>query len=197
MKKLLVTGFKPFLKEPINPSEILALELGKRFSDIDVLVLPVSYERSFLDLQRHYLSYGPFDAVIMIGQAGGRNSVCLERVALNWSENSLQDEDGIKLPQKTLIDSAPASYISDFFPNDWKDELSKIGATTVSFSAGTYVCNALYYRVIHSLTQNKIPALFVHVPYLPEQVENKPEMPSMPLATQSEILSALITLMKK
>lgn len=197
MKKLLVTGFKPFLKEPVNPSEILALELGKRFSDIEVLILPVSYERSFQELQQHYLSRGPFDGVLMIGQAGGRNSVCLERVALNWSENSLQDEDGIRLPQKALVDSAPASYISDFFPNDWKDELSKIGATSVSFSAGTYVCNSLYYKVIHALTENKVPALFVHVPYLPEQVENKPDTASMPLATQLEILSALVQLVKK
>ncbi len=192
MNKILVTGFKPFLNEKINPSELLLVELTKTFPEIETLVLPVSYENSFEVLKSHWQFKGPFKAILMLGQAGGRDSICLERVALNWSESSNPDEDGIKPSVSALVPGAPSSYISDFFPNAWKDDLNKIAATSISFSAGTYVCNSLYFKVIDQITKKKVPALFVHVPYLPEQTTDKPDAPSMSLQTQSEVISELI-----
>ena len=195
-KKILLTGFKPFLNEPINPSEILANKMAEIFPDLSVLTLPVSYENSFAQLKKYWQSQGPFDGLVMLGQAGGRNSVCLERVAVNWCETSYADEDGVNLPVGPLLANAPSSYISSFFNSQWIDELSKIGPTAVSFSAGTYVCNSLYYRALHELTKNQKPTLFVHVPYLPEQTKDKPQMPSMDLSTQQNIIKKIIELMK-
>lgn len=193
-RKILLTGFKPFNKEPINPAEILTMNLADKFDHVTPLVLPVSYERSFEDLKHFWNKEGPFEALLMLGQAGGRPAVCLERVALNWSETSLPDEDGIKLPPTKLIEEAPASYITDFFKPEWITDLNNIGPTTTSFSAGTYVCNSLYFKSLHHITQAKIPTLFVHVPYLPEQVQEKPNTASMKLETQQNILEKLITL---
>ncbi|QDK36806.1 pyroglutamyl-peptidase I [Bdellovibrio sp. NC01] len=193
-RKILLTGFKPFNKEPINPAEILTTNLAGKFANVTPLVLPVSYERSFEELKNFWHNEGPFDALLMLGQAGGRQAVCLERVALNWSETSLPDEDGNKLAPQKLIEEAPTSYISDFFNQDWITDLNKIGPTTTSFSAGTYVCNSLYFKSLHHITQAKIPTLFVHVPYLPEQVQEKPNTASMKLETQQNIIEKLITL---
>lgn len=192
MNKILVTGFKPFLNEKINPSELLLAELAPLLPSIETLVLPVSYEKSYHAVKNHWQEHGPFDAILMLGQAGGRSSVCLERVALNWSESSHPDEDGVKPAAAAIVPNAPASYILDFFPHNWIVELNNFGPTAVSFSAGTYVCNSLYFKVTHELTQNKIPTLFVHVPYLPEQTADKPEAPAMSLKTQTEVIVQLI-----
>ena len=195
-RRILLTGFKPFLKEPLNPSELLVQNISALFPDVSTLVLPVSYDNSYQVLQNHWQTQGPFDAVIMLGQAGGRSAISLERVAINWSENSLADEDGVHLNPGPLVQNAPESYISHFFPADWKVELSKIAETAVSFTAGTYVCNSLYFKVLHGLTKNQIPALFVHVPYIPEQTADKPNTPSMALDLQLQIIKRLVEMVR-
>ena len=194
MKRILVTGFKPFLGETLNPSSLILKEL--KDAEVDTLLLPVSFDTVFETLERHWDSKGPYDGLLMLGQAGGRKAVCLERVAINWMEGKVMDEDGVIPPVGTLMDGAPAAYISDFFPAGWVEALKSVGPVEVSHSAGAYVCNALYFQALHHFPQD-VPALFTHVPYLPEQVVNKPEgTPSMDLATQVKIVKALIRLMK-
>jgi pyroglutamyl-peptidase len=191
--KILVTGFKPFQNEAINPSEILLAELAKVFSadEVETLALPVSYENSFSVLKNHWQAHGPYKALVMLGQAGGRPAVSLERVALNWCESGA-DEDGQVPHQGLLIPGAPTSYISDFFAKDWVKNLNEIAPTAVSHSAGTYVCNSLYFKMHHELRNTPVPTLFIHVPYLPEQTLQKPNTPSMPLTQQTQILTHLI-----
>ena len=132
----------------------------------------------------------------MLGQAGGRKAVCLERVAINWAEASAADEDGYRPPLAPLINNAPSSYIVDFFSSQWKDHLSKTGPTEISLSAGAFVCNSIYFQALHTFANMKMPILFVHLPYLPEQTKHKPEMPSMSLETQKKILIELLQMIK-
>ena len=194
MKRILVTGFKPFLGEPINPSAMILKEL--KDADVDTLLLPVSFDTVFETLEIHCETNGPYDGLLMLGQAGGRKSVCLERVAINWMESNSMDEDGVIPPVGALMDGAPAAYISDFFPAAWIDALKSLGPVEISHSAGAYVCNALYFQTLHHFPQD-VQALFTHVPYLPEQTANKPPgTPSVDLAQQVKIIKALIRLMK-
>lgn len=195
-RNILLTGFKPFLNEAINPSEQLVQKISQTHSNINSLVLPVSYQRSFEELKDHWESHGPYKGILMLGQAAGRSSISLERVALNWSESSLPDEDGHRHPTGPLIPGAPTSYISNFFSTDWIELLNTEGATSISFSAGTYVCNSLYYNTLHKITQNAIPTLFVHVPYLPEQIVNKPGAPAIDFHSQFKVISKILDLMQ-
>lgn len=193
--KILVTGFQPFLNEPINPSELLIKALALECPEIETLLLPVSYQNSFLTLQKHWEQAGPYRALLMLGQAAGRKAVCLERVAVNWSETSYADEDGVRLPAGPLVAGSKSACISEFFSPAWREMLNAEGPTEISFSAGTYVCNSLYFHAMNSLCADGTPALFVHVPYLPEQTVNKPEQPSLPFEVQKKIIRRLIGLM--
>jgi pyroglutamyl-peptidase len=193
--KILVTGFRPFRNETVNPSERLLAALARDACDtVDTLLLPVSYQESTSLLREHWLTRGPYRALLMLGQAGGRKAISLERVALNWSETSFADEDQKLLPPGPLLAGAPAAYIADFFPSSWKTELNEIGPTEISFSAGTYVCNSLYFSAQHLLAETRTPALFVHVPYLPEQTESKPEQPSLDFAVQLKVVRRVLQL---
>lgn len=192
-RPLLITGFRPFLEDDLNPSELLVNELTQEIPNVKGLVLSVSFAKAHEELKKFWHDQGPFSGLIMLGQAGGRASVCLERIAVNWIETPTPDEDKVLPPTGPILAGAPEACINDFFPAEWQRRLSHFGPVQISFSAGTYVCNALYYRVLQQGPRD-VKSLFVHVPYLPEQTERKPATPSMDLATQKKILRELIAL---
>jgi pyroglutamyl-peptidase len=195
--KILVTGFLPFQNEKINPSQLILEQLQDR-KDVETVLLPVSYEQAFRALKTVYDSRGPYKGILMLGQAGGRKAMSLERIAVNWCESSLHDEVGYRPPlARKFIASAPASYTAEFFPYEWATELSKIAPTVTSFTAGTFVCNALFFETLNEFSAQNIPALFVHVPYLPEQVVGKPGVDSMPLKDQVAVVQRLLDLFHK
>jgi pyroglutamyl-peptidase len=195
--KFLVTGFQAFAGDKINPSELLLQELMKSQTPVDTLLLPVSYKNAFPALLKKWKDDGPYEHLLLLGLAGGRDQVCLERVALNWSETSQPDEDGFRHPVGPLDPTAPTSYVADFFPTDWISELGKIGPVSTSFTAGTYVCNSLYFQARHKFPPTT-SILFVHLPYLPEQVAGKtpPVAASMDLKIQFKIILELIQRMQ-
>lgn len=199
--RILVTGFRPFLHHTTNASEQVLSRLKKERSDIDTLLLPVSFKNSYLEFQKHWDAKGPYESVVMLGQANGRALVSLERVALNWMESKSPDNDGECPPGGRIIADAPDSYLVDFFPSSWKEALSQaVGGTgsaklaEVSLTAGAYVCNNLYYKVTHELRDTGVKALFVHLPLLPEQICENAGSPSMELQTQMQVVHQLIQL---
>jgi len=64
----------------------------------------------------------------------------------------------------------------------------------ISNTAGTYVCNHLFYTVMNLLESNKMDILagFVHLPYLPIQTLGKEGTPSIPLEQMLDGLERLI-----
>ena len=190
MKRILVTGFEPFQGEKINPSQILLEHLKRDLVvedlKIDTIVLPVSFSNSYPTLQAK-LAENSYDFVLLLGQAGSRSTVCLERVALNWIETFSPDEDGYRPRQGKILDLDEAAIFSPLPLGVWRDRLQAQGhPVTVSLSAGGYVCNYIYYQVCQAFRAlgNKTPVLFVHVPYLPEQAATKAAgTPSLELST--------------
>jgi pyroglutamyl-peptidase len=91
--KILISGFKPFLGESLNPSERLVQEIQKKYSTISTIVLPVEFQAAFNHLKKKILEISP-DVIIMLGQAAGRKNISLEKIALNWRESSQPDEVG-------------------------------------------------------------------------------------------------------
>lgn len=159
-------------------------------------MLPVSFQKAFPEFKKHWQGKGPYKAVVMLGQAAGQKAVQLERVALNWMESRHADNDGLSPAGKRILRDAPDSYIIDFFPSSWLEILDALGPTKTSFSAGAYVCNHLYFQVVHELSSQGLPNLFVHLPLLPAQTQPGDGTPSMPLETQKRILNELLNLLK-
>lgn len=189
--KILVTGFKPFLGEKLNPSEVLANYLSQSHSSVESLILPVEFTRAFAVLSEHLEKEKNYDILIMIGQAAGRSEVCLEKIALNWIQTQHPDEAG-KIPPDAEIISSQALALMTRFPVDRICKLlnEKKLPVTVSFSAGTYVCNELYYRVLSALPN--LESIFIHVPLVEEQVRLEKPRPYIDLEKQKEIFSEII-----
>lgn len=194
MNKILVTGFVRFLGEATNPTQHILDEIKAELPFIETLLLPVSFQQSWKLLEVK-LNSKEYDYVLMLGQAGGRECVEFERVALNWIETSHPDEDG-RTPEVGKIGSGADVYFSSF-PIEQVISNLKVRKvpTRVSLSAGGYVCNYLYYNCLHYLagSASKTKACFIHVPYLPVQIVGKSsKTPFMALSVMLEAIRITI-----
>ncbi|AZZ37239.1 hypothetical protein CIK05_10720 [Bdellovibrio sp. qaytius] len=185
---ILVTGFKPFLSEKINPSELLVEKLKVDSQDLVTQILPTEFERAFLELQKTIEQVNP-KFIIMFGQAGGRPNVCLEKIALNWNQTKSADESKY-VPTVGRIGDGELALMSTFAVDDLSAFLAdRRLKTETSFSAGTFVCNNLYFKVLKNYPL--IQSIFVHVPFLPEQgLVSQPKMDfDLMLKTANEIVN--------
>ncbi len=202
--KALVTGFDAFGGDKVNPSILAVRRLKRRMNGIAIhtVELPTSYARSPIVLRAAIHEVQP-DIVLGVGQAGGRAELCLERVAINVQDARIRDNDGKQPVDRPVVREGPAAYFATLPIKACVAEMRKAGLpASVSNSAGTFVCNHVFYALMHRLATT--PALaqarggFVHVPYTPEQVAERPGTPAMALATQVEgirlaLRSALLT----
>lgn len=197
MRRILITGFEPFAAESMNPSRELALSFQ---NDFEVRILPVSYERAIHVLNPD-LAAGRFDLVLMLGQAGGRRFVELERVALNLEDNASPDEDGDLRLDRAISSSGPEAFLSRLPLRQFATNLqARQLPVQVSLSAGAFVCNSLYYKVLSRIQQSslRIEALFVHLPFTPEQVQGKPAgTPSLEISEMKKCVESLILEIQK
>lgn len=190
--KVLITGFAPFNNEKINPSYEAVKLLPNKIDEIIInkLEVPVSYNSAYLTVFEK-IEKEEYDAIILVGQAGGRSAISLEKVAINYHYASIPDNDGVSLNHTKIYDNGLDAYFSTLPILKMEEELKSNNINAmISFSCGTYVCNNLMYKVLHYLKEeNKnTKAGFIHVPYIKEQVENKEKMPYMEL---DEIVKAL------
>lgn len=168
--KILVTGFKPFLGETLNPSEMLAQDLAQAFQQVESLVFPVEFENAFLKLKEH-LSVYQYSYIILIGQASGRSKVGLEKIGLNWQQSEHADEKGFKPNTGPIAVGEELAVMTTFDTDSAFKHLKNLNKSVeISFSAGTYVCNDLYYRSLKHFHESKI--IFVHVPMIKEQIKD-------------------------
>jgi pyroglutamyl-peptidase len=156
---ILVTGFQPFGDFSVNPSE----ELARHFGGIS---LPVIRTKAFDTFKEAYLTRYP-EAVLMIGIAGGSYKIRLERITINLDDYSIPDNAGNQPIDEKIVTSAPDAYFSTLPLRKIVEELDahKI-PVQLSLSAGSYLCNHLFFQVMHYLSQQKrkIPAGFIHIP---------------------------------
>lgn len=189
--KILITGFKPFGGESVNPSEILASALAEEVAGVDCLILPVEFGRGFETLKTHLQSH-QYDFVIQIGQAAGREKICLERVALNWIQTEQADEAGQTPALGHIEPLSPLALMTKFPLDEVLKKLKDEGhALSASLSAGGFVCNELYYRSLMEFKENIV--LFVHVPLIEEQVSVHNPRPYISLAQQKSCLKSLLS----
>lgn len=190
-KSLLLTGFEPFGDDPgaqkLNPSAAIAQALhGQHIGAwrVEGRVLPCEYASSVSVLKRHLKTLQP-QAIVCLGQAGGRAAISIERIAINWDEATLPDNAGNLRTGSPILKTAPAAYFSSLPIHAMRDAIAAQGIPAeLSSTAGQFVCNHVFFHLMHSLRKSKRPAGFVHVPYLPEQAQATgiAQMPSMTLA---------------
>ena len=181
--KILLTGFEPFGGESINPAQE-AVQLVKdeiKGAQIVKCYVPVVFGKA-IDTVHEALKKENPDAVLLIGQAGGRYEITPERIAINCDDGRIPDNEGNQPVDQPIRADGPAAYFSTLPIKKMVQYIKAANVpAAVSNTAGTYVCNHLMYGVLYYLDKefpNTIGG-FMHVPYLHEQVMNKKETASL------------------
>lgn len=197
--KILITGFEPFGKSTINPSQILLEDAPKTFpGGIELVksILPVEKTtgpQTLIDALNHHQP----DAAICFGLAEGRSVISLERVAVNLMDYRIPDNAGKTVQDQPIAPDGPAAYLSSLPLRAMQSALRANNIPSeLSLTAGTYLCNQVFYTLMHHLATHgrAIPAGFIHLPACPEQAAHfdKP-IPTMSLATVQSALPVLLT----
>ena len=183
--KILVTGFDPFGGEKVNPAleAVKSLPSEIHGAEIHWVEIPTVFYRSAEVLEAEIVRFQP-DAVLCIGQAGGRASLTPERVAINQDDARIPDNQGNQQIDTPIRLDGQAAYFSTLPIKAMVQAIKEEGLpATVSNTAGTFVCNHLMYQALY-LADKKFPHMragFMHIPYMTEQVINKPNTASMNL----------------
>ena len=193
-KRILLTAFEPFGGDSINPALKIAEALSEKFPGLDTCTVPVTFRDSGPAVLNR-LSLIPFDAVVMLGQAKGRKAVTVERIAINIDDASIPDNAGDQPVDRPIDPDGTAAIFSTLPVKAAVEAMKSAGVeAAVSNSAGTYVCNHLMYCVLNHLDGSGVPAGFIHVPALPEQVEGS-DIPSMPLEDMVKGIAAVLEIL--
>ncbi|MCL2361275.1 MAG: pyroglutamyl-peptidase I [Defluviitaleaceae bacterium] len=197
MKKALITAFDPFGGETINPALEAVMALPNEIDGIKIikLELPTVYIKSIDTVISALESECP-DILIMVGQAGGRPNVTLERVAINIDDATIPDNEGKRHSDTPIVEGGPVAYFSTLPIKDIIKALHKNEIpAAISDSAGTFVCNHVSYGALHYAAKYlpMLKAGFVHIPFAPKQTLNKPKMPSMSKETVVQGLEVIVT----
>lgn len=191
---VLVTGFDPFGGDAVNPSWQAAQALdGKRIAGHRIVAasVPTVFDQSLHVLRGLLATHRP-QLVLCTGQAGGRAALSLERVAINVNDARIADNALAQPVDTPVIAGGPAAYFSSLPIKAMLAALEAAGIRAeVSQTAGTFVCNHLFYGLMHELATHKdlagVRGGLIHVPWLPGQGQ-----PSMRLADTIEGLEIAI-----
>ncbi|WP_223701084.1 pyroglutamyl-peptidase I [Sutcliffiella deserti] len=183
MKKLLLTGFVPFLDFPVNPTEEIVKSLdGETIGEYEIIskVLPVDFTESERQILEYYTEIQP-DAVISLGLSAGRTHITPERIAINCKDGA-PDNNGIKCEDEPIDKEGPDGYFSTLPIRSMVNHLNENGfPAKISNTAGTYLCNNVMYAILNKNNKQNaktpIQAGFIHIPAshdLAIQLKNSP-----------------------
>ena len=175
---ILVTAFEPFGGEGLNPSEMVLHDLPDEMlgRSIHKLLLPVEFRRATEEAIAEYDRLSP-DAVIMLGQAGGRSAVTPESTGRNIMNAAEPDNAGYKPDHQSITEGGPEQLSSTLPVQKIIDSVRSLDIPCErSDSAGEFVCNCLLYSMLDH-NKGEVPTGFIHMPYIKEQGhEDKPYM---------------------
>ena len=188
MKHLLITGFDPFGGETVNPSWEAVSRLPDAIGDyrLTKLQIPTVFSlaaRTVLDAAKDDTP----DVILCIGQAGGRDAVTPERVAINMASATIADNAGITPREEPILPGGPDGIFSTVPVARMAEAIREAGLPgKISNTAGTFVCNDTLYRLLHHFAGTGTRVGFIHVPHLPQQARD-----GAPSMTQDAIIAAL------
>lgn len=175
--KILLTGFDPFGGETINPAWEAVKMVQNQIDDIEIVKLkvPTVFYKSIAKVAEVLEREKP-DAVLCIGQAGGRYDLTPERVAININDARIPDNEGQQPIDIPVFEDGAAAYFSTLPVKAMVKAIRHAGVpASVSNTAGTFVCNHLMYGVLYTL-EKKYPGVrggFMHVPFITSQIVHR------------------------
>ncbi|WP_090044071.1 pyroglutamyl-peptidase I [Limnohabitans sp. 2KL-27] len=188
--RILLTGFEPFGGQSINPSWEVARALQGAViagAQVTAVQLPCVFAQALPALQHALAQHRP-DIALALGQAEGRCDFSVERVAINVQDARIPDNAGAQPIDVPVIDGGPAAYFSTLPIKSLVVGLKAAGfPASVSHTAGTFVCNQVFYALQHTLAGLGVLSGFMHLPLLPEQAAHwpGPTLPSWPVSVQA------------
>ena len=196
MKSVLLTGFEPFGGEAVNPAwEAVRALQGARIGGhrVEARCLPVVFGAALRSLRKAIAETKPA-LVVCVGQAGGRAQVSLERVAINLDDARREDNAGQSPIDEPVVVGGPAAYFSTLPVKRLRAELHCAGIPAeLSLTAGTYVCNHVFYGLMHALQRRRgVRGGFVHIPYSPQQAANHAGAASLSTETVIAALRVIV-----
>jgi len=175
MVRVLVTGFEEFGDEPVNPSRMLVRELDGQVlgrAQVYGFALPVSYSRVRRAV-RYLLEDIDPDIVLSFGLSPQRTVVSVERIALNYAYSRMPDNDGVVLNHKKIVENGPIALESTINVFKTTELFLENGVPAiVSYHAGTFLCNYVFYLMLYYSINNKRKVGFIHIPYTHRDVIN-------------------------
>ena len=179
MSTILVTGFEPFATSSLNPSgEIVKALIG---DDLVTAILPVVFFFFFSQLKELIDLHKP-TAVLCLGQAEGRSAMTPERIAINLDDARIPDNAGNQPKEQKIIADGADGYFSTQPIEQMVTSMKAAGIpASISLSAGTFVCNHIFYVMQDYLKDSSIISGFMHVPLMDEQRREFPTLPTMPI----------------
>lgn len=194
--KILITGFEAFDRERLNPASEAVLEMKDKILEASIIkyILPTVFGESISVLESLIQKHKP-DIVLNIGQAGGSYDIRLERVAINIDDARIGDNKGNQPIDEKIYQDGENAYFSTLpIKAIVRDLKSSDIPASVSNSAGTYVCNHIMYGLLYLIRSKykNIRGGFVHLPYIREQVLDKPNTPYMEKSTMVRALELIV-----
>ena len=190
MTTILLTGFEPFGTATSNPSG----EIVKQISGDNIVtaILPVAYAQSAERLLSLIDQHNP-DVVICLGQAEGRTQITPEKVAINLDDARLADNEGVLRNDVKILEDGPDAYFSTLPVKDMVEVMKAQGIpAAVSLSAGTFLCNHVFYVAQNKFAGSNVRSGFVHVPLMDSQASEFPGLPTMPLDQMVTAVRAML-----
>ena len=196
VKKVLVTGFQPFLEFKANPSQRVAEILnGSTFGHISFVgaVLPVSYSDIENELVQNIRKTNP-DLIIGTGLAAGRAKISLEKIAVNYKYSTSPDNDGQKASGEKIDQNMPDGIFSFLDVESLHKSLNEKNIPSqISLSAGAYICNYAMFVILREARKEGKLGGFVHLPAdtaLASSMKEK-NFPSMSLECMVEAIKQI------
>ena len=179
MSTILVTGFEPFATSSLNPSgEIVKALIG---DDLVTAILPVDFGQANSQLKELIDLHKP-TAVLCLGQAEGRSAMTPERIAINLDDARIADNAGNQPLEQRIMADGPDGHFSTLPIEKMVTSMKAAGVpASISLSAGTFVCNHIFYVMQDYLKDSSISSGFMHVPLMDEQRKEFPTLPTMPI----------------
>lgn len=187
--KILITGFQPFGGQRVNPAWEAVRKLPDVLGDkvLWKLEIPVTFGGAFDAVEAKAAEVDP-DVILCVGQAGGRDAVTPERIAVNLQDASIPDNAGNQPVDLPVVADGANAYFTSLPVKAMAAAARALDIPCrLSCTAGTYVCNDVFYRLLHRYRDTGKRVGFVHVPFLPEQGS-----PNLPLNSIVRALQAML-----
>lgn len=187
--KCLISGFEPFGNEATNPSWDAICRLPDQVGKMELIKteIPTVFGECFIKIQEAIATHKP-DFIVCVGQAGGSAAMRVEKIAINLMDARIPDNAGNQPIDQPIIEDGATAYFSTLPVRNMVMAMRDAGIPAeLSYSAGTFVCNDVMYRLLAHTKDNTCLAGFIHVPYACHQVIQKgSNMASMDLTTMTK-----------